>query len=996
MRKSAYLAGASALAVALSLGASAGTAWAADAAPAEVSEVVVTGSFIKGTPEDAALPVDVIGADEIQKQGTPSTVELLKSLTVSSGVLGDTNQFDSRAQGSEGSGSVNLRGLGPQRTLVLMNGHRLAINPFGLAGGGVVDTNIIPSAAIGRLEVLKDGAAATYGSDAIAGVVNFITRTNFDGLELSGDYRYISGSDGGDYNLSATWGKVFDTGNVLVSIGYGHRGKLSIKERDWANLPYASNPEGGWSAAGNPSTYLPYGPIGGGGAYAPTGGFSRDLGCAAAGGTLGFSATTPVCLWHYSPFDNLVERTDMVQVYGEINFHLTDTTKFHGEVLYAQTDVPEWNTSPSYAALSTPSVEPYTATAGSPLAGNPATLTGTYFVPNTNPGLIAYLAQNSLTLPAGSTGVRIVANRPYGLGGNPMFGFGPSVGKREYHAFRVVGELTGEFSNGIGWDAALTWSQEVGERTGYDTLVNRYELALRGLGGEGCNPLTGVAGVGACSYYNPFSNAIPGNAITGVANPNYQSAVANSAALTRWFFKELSTKQSSKLFVADLIFNGKTGITLPGGDLAWAAGVQYRRSSFNVMYSDLSNQAVNPCVSSPDFGNNVCSGAQRNGPFVFLGVGSEADLNNDVFAGFAEFSLPFTDSFNAQIAARYEDFGGAVGSTFNPKIALRWQATDWLAFRASAGSTFRAPPDTSLTNSSVTSLQSIFGTFRAVDIFGSTSLSPEKAKTYSVGAIVKAGGLKASLDWWRFDFDNPLVTEPVAGIVATMFPAAGAGHCGDPAYAALEARFTFNGACNSANISRLKTFTINGAAVQTSGWDLLADYDFGEVFMGGDFKVGGSATYVNEYKVGATSVAGFTVAPAFDAVGLLNYQTTVYPIPQWKGEFHAEYTNGPHNLRMTVHYIDAYTDQRTAPFATGAYKDPVGATFTVPAGKTIKAQVLTDLAYRVFLPWDTTMTLTVTNIFDKDPSFARLDLNYDPFTGDPLGRTFKFGLRKKF
>ena len=95
----------------------------------EVEAVVVTGSFIAGTPEDAALPVDVISSDELQKQGSPSTVELIKSLPVSNGVLGDENQFDARAQGSEGAATVNLRGLGASRTLVLFNGRRLANSP---------------------------------------------------------------------------------------------------------------------------------------------------------------------------------------------------------------------------------------------------------------------------------------------------------------------------------------------------------------------------------------------------------------------------------------------------------------------------------------------------------------------------------------------------------------------------------------------------------------------------------------------------------------------------------------------------------------------------------------------------------------------------------------------------------------------------------------------------------------------------------------------------
>src|SRR5690242_15789392 len=119
--KAAYFCASSALALTVTLvsGQVARAQPAAQAtAPASVSEVVVTGSFIRGTPEDAALPVDVIGAEELQKQGSPSPVELIKSLTVSNGVLGDTNQFDARAQGAEGSATINLRGLGPARTLV--------------------------------------------------------------------------------------------------------------------------------------------------------------------------------------------------------------------------------------------------------------------------------------------------------------------------------------------------------------------------------------------------------------------------------------------------------------------------------------------------------------------------------------------------------------------------------------------------------------------------------------------------------------------------------------------------------------------------------------------------------------------------------------------------------------------------------------------------------------------------------------------------------------
>jgi len=994
MKRTVFLRGGSSLALAIALTAGAAHAQTRpDTAPTEVEEVVVTGSFIRGTPEDAALPVDVIGAEELQKRGSPSTVELLKALSVSSGVLGDTNQFDSRAQGSEGSGSVNLRGLGSQRTLVLLNGRRLAINPFGAAGAGIVDTNIIPAAAIGRLEVLKDGAAATYGSDAIAGVVNFITKKNFNGLEVGADYRVIDGSDG-DHSLNATFGKIWDNGNLLVSAGWQHRSKLSVAERSWANTPYLNNPEAGWSAAGSPSTFIP---------LASTTSGMRDPGCAGLSGFPGFSGLTPVCYWHYTPFDNLVEKSDAIQIYGEVNADLSDKTKFHVEVLYAHTDVPDWNTSPSYAALAVPTAE------ASPIAGR-------YIVPASNPGLQAFIASNptvqltnlvngtQFTAPGSifAFGAINAANRPFGIGGNPAFDYGPSIGSRSFDAFRVSGDLKGEFDNGIGWEMALTYSQEVGIRTGYDTLVNRYALALQGLGGPTCdsNPslpgIQGTAGVGGCMYFNPFASAIPSNAITGAANPAYNASLAINKDLAKWFFQKLSTKQSSRLFVGEAVLNGKTGISLAGGDVAWAAGVQYRRSYFKADYNDISNAAINPCVNTPDFGVTTCTGSQRNGPFMFLGVGNEADNQSDVMAAFGELSVPMTDTFQVQLAARFEDYGGAVGDTFNPKVSARWQALPWLAVRGSAGSTFRGPPDPITTTTSVTSLQSILGTFRAVDIFGNPNLDPEKANTYNAGLLFSVGNLKASIDYFKFDFKNPIVTEPVAGIVNALYPngATGANNCA--LYPALAARFTFNGACGPpTTIARLKTNYINGAAVKNSGFDFALDYRFDNV-LGGELAVGGNATYISEYKVGATSVEGVVVEKAFDAVGLLNYQTTVVPIPQWKGDIHGEWSMGPHNVRLTVHYIDSYTDQRTAPFAANAYKDTTGAGVQITNGKTIDAQILTDLAYRVFLPWDTTVTAAITNLFDKDPSYARLDLGYDPFTGDPLGRTYKIGLRKKF
>ncbi|MGH8176008.1 MAG: TonB-dependent receptor [Steroidobacter sp.] len=945
----------------------------------EVAEVViVTGSYIRGTPEDAALPVDVISSEELEKIGAPTTLELLKSLNVSNGVLGDTNQFDSRAQGSEGAGTVNLRGLGAARTLVLLNGRRMVTNPF----TGAVDTNLIPMAAIGRVEVLKDGAAATYGSDAIGGVVNFITKDRLQGLEIGADYKYVDNSDG-DYTANLAYGWQGERASALIAGGYQHRSELQILDRDWSYPAFTTSPEGGWSGAGNPP-----GVIAGSGAGTR---FIADPSCTPLGGVATQSATAfPLCNWQYTIFDNLTEEENRYQVYGEFNLDIGEATQFHVEALYAKTEVPHWTTSPSYAVLqgSTP-------------------LSGAYLVPANNPGLQDFIAQNptvtalvpstlqalgfpaqftnvnSATLMGGGVALTSPAFRPYALGGNPMFGNGGTTSSREFESFRVSTGLSGDFSENLGWDLAVTYMEEEGDREGRDTVASRLQRALFGLGGPNCT--TATPGANGCLFYNPFGNAVQSGVFNGAQNPNFTGAGDNeNLDLINWMFPSSRNVSTSDVLVVDAVLDGETGFALGGGNVAWAMGAQYRENGLKTRLDDLNDLGVTPCVDSPDGGPGTCVNA--TGPFVFLGGAYENDLSGDVYGVFGELSLPLTESFQAQLAARYEDYGGSIGATFDPKLSLRWQLADALALRGSVGTTFRGPPINLIGEGSVTSLQNIAGTFRAVDTFDNPNLEPESATTFNVGMILRAGAFSGSLDYWNFDFDNPIVVEPVGGIVASLFPngAALPNNCGNPAFAGIQNRFTFGGAgaCSASNISRLEVNWINGAPVKTSGLDLIGQYDWDGVF-GGQVSFGVNATYILEYEVDAQQVEGTDVVGAFDAVGFLNYQTTAIPLPEWKGNVFLEYANGPHNLRWVTNYIDGYTDQRS--FAVN------------PAlGKEIDEFMTHDLNYRVELPWDTRLVAAIDNVFDEEPPFVRLELAYDPFTASALGRTFKLGLTKRF
>jgi iron complex outermembrane receptor protein len=207
-----------------------------------------------------------------------------------------------------------------------------------------------------------------------------------------------------------------------------------------------------------------------------------------------------------------------------------------------------------------------------------------------------------------------------------------------------------------------------------------------------------------------------------------------------------------------------------------------------------------------------------------------------------------------------------------------------------------------------------------------------------------------------------------------------ANNCGVPAYAALQARFTFNGSCSLANFVRAKTFQINGAPVDTKGIDAAVRFAFDDV-MGGKLNFGGDGTYVLNYKVGDQFVEGILVTPKYDAAGKLNYLLGPSSIPRWKGSAFVEFNKGGQNLRWTTHYVGKMDDQRWAPGVLG---------------HSIDAFLTHDITYRAELGWGTTLTASVQNLTDETPPFARLDYSYDPLTANALGRISKIGLTKKF
>ncbi len=216
---------------ALAQSAPASGASASDKKSTEVEEVVVTGSRIKRNEFTSAAPIQVITSEESTLEGLSSTTQMLQQSSLAAGSFQVNNELTGFVTtGGPGVNTISLRGLGATRTLVLLNGRRMP--PSGVRGTvGPVDLNTIPDAIVDRVEILKDGASSIYGSDAVAGVVNIITKKNLDGVALD-IYGNRAAQDGGaQFRVNGVWGKTFDRGYINVSAAYNEQGALRRGQR---------------------------------------------------------------------------------------------------------------------------------------------------------------------------------------------------------------------------------------------------------------------------------------------------------------------------------------------------------------------------------------------------------------------------------------------------------------------------------------------------------------------------------------------------------------------------------------------------------------------------------------------------------------------------------------------------------------------------------------------------------------------------------------------
>lgn len=982
-----------------------------DETEARQKKVIVTGSAIRGTPEDAALPVNVYSADELELQGSPTGLDFAKNLTQSGPTYGESNYFGGGNR--IGAPAFNLRNLGPDNTLTLLNGRRVSEN-----------ISNIPMMALERTEVLKDGAATIYGADAVGGVVNFITKSEFVGFDVKADYKYVDGSDG-EWDIGALYGIGDGPTNLMVSAEWSHRSRLETEERDFSSLPYWENPTA-WSFLTNLGRYLPQ--TAGGTTIGSLYDYTQES-CESQGGI--YAPNSPggtACNYGYASYYNLVEDQDIFRVYGQLNTEIDENTDFHIEVAYADVKVPNQFNSPSL-----------------PTTQGPATTTGAtfqYFVPQTNPYVAEFAARtgwDQSPLYGLTDRYSIVLLRPFAHQGQTVTSGGEGNSNSasvDNQIWRISTSLDGSLGSmfgpaaGIDYDFAVTYNQQKFTYEDADYLGFRLQEALNGFGGPACNapdldPNTlgtqnpGAAGQDGCLWFNPFSSSYSQQPELGLDNPNYVPGAENDPVLIGWLFDPRHAETTTTNLIVDLVFNGMTPIELPGGTIGWAAGTQWRQdetSEFNP--SDFHNGAV-PCAwpegqrplpnTDPKF--NGCT-LNRPGPFGFYGIDEAEAYDRQAISYFVEVNLPVHDRLNIQAAARREEFSGGLDATVY-KVAGKWDVFGPLSARASYGTNFLAP-DIILSPGSVSNIVRSYdranGNWLGAQTVTRTDIEPEEAESWNLGLIWDSEGfasghhLSVMVDYFdihlKGEIDQLATNNQIANIV--FAESTGLADCSNP----LIGRIVFNNTDSSPNgqcvqgassINDLNTVITdigNGSDQLTAGFDFAVRYDL--PVYDGDLTFGVDGTRVTKLETTARILDGVEVAPADDRLGYLNFESIPFSAPEWRVNGFINFNRERHNLRLTARYVSGVEDERGGVDPLGYYPGTTDEIGLITKGVDVDHSLRFDTTY-VFNFSDTlAFSATVANIFDEDPPYVRAEFGYDPRTADALGRTIQVGVKATF
>lgn len=772
------------------------TAPSAPEKPLVLEAVTVTGSNIRRIEQETTLPVSVFNRDDLELRAAPTAAELLQMLP-NGGVLSltETNVLGADARGD--NTSLNLRGIGSGNTLVLVNGRRLAPHPISQAEGGVpslaVNINQLPTAAIDRVEILRDGASAIYGADAAAGVVNTLLRRDYDGYEVSLRGSLTEHGGGEDWRANFSGGHTFNGGrtNLVAMVDVYHRELLGTRDRKFASdadvrrvrgvlepwnttdtdfdnrssaSQYGNFVRGSFDASGSFVSARPEGNRGITTSTTPSTSLTASTGgvfflVPLAGGGTGLRQTTPSRLltsverdYYYNlNLDRVIlPQTDRLNVFTALNHELDKSLSAFGEFAYYRAD--SFNHRDPAGLDGTDDVNIFVG------ANNPYNPFGSRFyhptgAPNAD-GTARIAGTPADVLIAGGTGVR-----PREFKAKDINVLSQSL--------RAVGGLRGRTFADFEWESAVMYSR-AWTRDEEENNIRHSRLQQALVRADN-------------TAFNPFGYTFRNVGGTVQIDQPYTNPASVVDPLVETFIREGRTE----LATWDAKLNG-TLFDFWGGRVGAAIGTEYRWESYKDWRPPY--HGLNPAsdTSTPFL--------PRGNDNDFIGLSPNLNLysDRDVISGYTELLVPIFGQKNRRfllntlelsLAGRYEKFSD-FGDAFKPKYGVAWRPGKNLLVRASYNESFRAPNlvqnntsplqrsvsgVTDSYRSTVTGLITDGSTSRTVFRQGNASLQPEESKTATIGMAIEipaVKGLTFTIDWWRLD-QNKVIDNLAAGGVLT-------------------------------------------------------------------------------------------------------------------------------------------------------------------------------------------------------------------------------------
>jgi len=672
----------------------AGSAWAqtapeaapvqADPEAAQVEDIVVVGSQIRGASTTAALPVVVFGQEEIAATGAVSGDDLFRSIPQMGDVLFDSANNPQTSNSARGDvNSVNLRSLGVGNTLVLLNGRRLVQHPTsqGTSDTGTVpvqsfNSNAVPVAGLERLEVLLDGAAAIYGADAVAGVVNTVLQDDFDGLTMELQYGGAEGTSMREFEGNVFAGKDFDRGNVSLFASYSDRTALMAEDQDFtrsddlrpffsqfpgyetSNVPDGRSSHSPWAQLAIPSTTTALRPRSNGVVVTTAAGAfhyqPESMGCTGVdlgdvclvSGTVAYTGVNRDLRYDTRYGTTVRPTVERLNLFATGHYELTPNITAFGELgLYAAESNAIQPAVVNLNGLWIPATNYY-----NPFG--PVTFADGSANPNRLPNLT--------NVPASGLAVRL---------GNYRFvdtGF-QEVTVKNYQA-RALGGLRGEW-RGFDWETALLYSEAEAEDRSPNVNMTKLQQQLA---------------LSTPDAYNPFGGGC-------VDTTSYRDCLVSSQAAIDAITFDMKRVSRTTLALADFKISRRDLFQLPAGAVGMAAGVEFRRET----QSDDRDENLDGTFTFVD----MVTGETNLSNVSAVSPNPDTEGDRTVAGAFIEFAVPVVSpemnipliySLDLQVAGRAEHYSD-FGSVAKPKIAMAWDIIDGLRVRASYSEGFRAP-----------------------------------------------------------------------------------------------------------------------------------------------------------------------------------------------------------------------------------------------------------------------------------------------------------------